>query len=436
MECVKLVPHFQAGTRHHVIRTLTAPEDAALRARWNGTASAAQDALLLDLGNKMATDALWIACECLGERASPPLITVFRRGDNQDRMGFRRMTAGGRPAHKPSCPYFVDAVEEKDTEEARTEGEGAMPRPESPPPFPSVIAAASRISESAGANEPRARDSNGETGGRLGGFLRWMVDKAGWQSGILKAGAELSDAMQKLRDAADGVEVMPGLPLRNVLFTTLRAWESKWFEQAARRMHHQQALGLLILLAGRVDAASRTIEVSAGKALPVVKLQVEQKIAVYGGQGEGARAPFVVICLLALDEAGAQRIVRAYAHPVYRFGRPVLVDSDLERKTLDDLLSAAQWLQATKRLVVTVDKPVFDVATGLRPDFVVRQGSRSLWIETMGSDQPGYRERKSRVHEAMRRNTDLMLDERANPAVKSEIGRQVIKWALAARRRT
>ena len=111
---------------------------------------------------------------------------------------------------------------------------------------------------------------------------------------------------------------------------------------------------------------------------------------VFGGDASIARFPLLVVCVLRDLPAHGVVAYSAYAHPVASEDHRMLVDSDLERLTLLDLLSVCKWLQDEKRILVEIDKPLHAwQGTGERPDFVLTVESKTgllshLVIETTG----------------------------------------------------
>jgi len=98
----------------------------------------------------------------------------------------------------------------------------------------------------------------------------------------------------------------------------------------------------------------------------------------------------------------------------------MLVDSNLERRTLDELRRLQRWLCANKGVRLEIEKPHFDIAgedaaaapaTAPRepyiPDFIVRaeddaaRGARTVLVETMGYADEIYRSRKHVMHDLM-----------------------------------
>ncbi len=115
----------------------------------------------------------------------------------------------------------------------------------------------------------------------------------------------------------------------------------------------------------------------------------------------------------------------------------VPVDSNLERDAVDDLLEVVRWLAREKKVELELLKPLFSWnETGARPDFVVSRRGRPadcLVIETMGSDDPEYRERKTRTIERLA-GFPVFEDERARNQKGSGklLFNAVARWALAS----
>ena len=94
----------------------------------------------------------------------------------------------------------------------------------------------------------------------------------------------------------------------------------------------------------------------------------------------------------------------------------MLVDSQLERDTLELLIKCRDSLSKKYGLTYIIEKPLFDVGADesetpreiCKPDFILRvQGDGVkhpvIVIETMGSDSQRYRERKLRMHKLFER---------------------------------
>ena len=51
--------------------------------------------------------AKWIACDCLGDRNSPPILTPAYLSEAET-FYLRRLTGSKRPDHRLDCPFFRD----------------------------------------------------------------------------------------------------------------------------------------------------------------------------------------------------------------------------------------------------------------------------------------------------------------------------------------
>lgn len=121
--------------------------------------------------------------------------------------------------------------------------------------------------------------------------------------------------------------------------------------------------------------------------------------------GPGTPGPNVAIGLIATP-AGSQKpeLVQAYVHPANSIDELTLVDSDLERQTLAILTEHLVEMKR-KGKAYSVIKPYLDIVKSgarYRPDFLVIQGAKTLYIETMGYDDADYISRKEGVHEVMK----------------------------------
>ncbi|MGM5019110.1 hypothetical protein [Tardiphaga sp. 367_B4_N1_1] len=141
-------------------------------------------------------------------------------------------------------------------------------------------------------------------------------------------------------------------------------------------------------------------------------IEVEGTLSIFGEGDSGHRPPYLVIGLVTKDtpESRTAAIVRAYAHPCVWWSRLTLLDSGLERDSLDQILNCRKWLFDTFKISMIVTKPLFDVGPvdtdaprkPCLPDFVIRaMGSGvehpTIVIETMGYADDTYRERKRRL---------------------------------------
>lgn len=120
--------------------------------------------------------------------------------------------------------------------------------------------------------------------------------------------------------------------------------------------------------------------------------------------GEGTEGPWLAIALVALlPGQPLPQIYQAYLHPLAKLGSYVLVDSGLERKTLD-LLEKMLWKFNGMNKPFEIIKPLIDLkqdGQGVRPDFILDAKAKRLIVETMGFKDEEYLEQKERMHELM-----------------------------------
>ena len=143
------------------------------------------------------------------------------------------------------------------------------------------------------------------------------------------------------------------------------------------------------------------------KPIPVIG-----DLAVFGEDKILRRPPYLVIGLLTQPsrKAASVELLNAYAHPCVAWDRLTLVDSNLERETLALLISCRDWLAQNHNITFAIQKPHFDVGPDETenarevciPDFILRPQGHGIRhqlvvVETMGTDDPDYRERKKRM---------------------------------------
>ena len=102
-------------------------------------------------------------------------------------------------------------------------------------------------------------------------------------------------------------------------------------------------------------------------------VRVRGRLAVFAQEADGrdtpseraARALYLAACVLGRPSSeGEVQVLSAYAHPCAAAAHLMLVDSDLERRTLAQLRSVQTWLAKRKSVAVTIEKPMFDVGAG------------------------------------------------------------------------
>ena len=238
----------------------------------------------------------------------------------------------------------------------------------------------------------------------------------GWHTPPLKEQAKAIWA------AARTVTLDAGVHLPEFLCTSparLPELADKIAQTRPERFRHTRPHGVLI---ARIKAiGDGVLEPVSGEPIRILG-----RLAVFAEHPAGtrdtraeraARAPYLAACLLGRPSPeGDVQVLAAYAHPCAAEAHLMLLDSDLERRTLAQLRSVQSWLARKKQIAVTIDKPLFDVGQDaaesdprppLLPDFLVRAQAEgdariaTVIVETMGFADQAYRGRKQHLHPAM-----------------------------------
>jgi hypothetical protein len=177
--------------------------------------------------------------------------------------------------------------------------------------------------------------------------------------------------------------------------------------EVARSPEWNRPCGLFIETFGKIE--NKTLYPYRSDRKPI---KVVGDLAIYGEKDHLRRPPYLVIGSMTFPtkESKTVELYNAYAHPCYRWDNFMLTDSKLERRTLELLVDCRDALVEKHGISVTIEKPVFDLGSTetdnprevCKPDFVLhcRRGNSPyilVIIETMGYDDPIYRERKRRM---------------------------------------
>ncbi len=144
-------------------------------------------------------------------------------------------------------------------------------------------------------------------------------------------------------------------------------------------------------------------------------LTVFGHMATFGEAAPRDRYPYLVAAVVASPSHGHEpRLVRAYVHPCQQEFRWTLVDSNLERNTLDQLLKVRYRLRQQHGFQLHIRKPLFDMGPEddtprevCIPDFLLtpdrpEHQRNCVIVETMGGYDDAYEDRKERMHEMFR----------------------------------
>jgi hypothetical protein len=294
----------------------------------------------------------WFLCDCQESGCRPPaLIPVLQ-------TYIRRHTDPPWPQHDDGCDFHRDPDEQR----AIT---CSYARPASGPlrllrGFPSD-------DEDYEPSPPISRCYS-QRREALATLLMQLIERAGLN--VVPAdgkGADLGEQYRRLRAAAHAFELAQGLPVAAYLCTyppALPAFLDRIAAAPMARFKRTRPHGFLLTVASGVGHGQLVLG-------PSENLSVRGRISVFGerdGHGRdrpaerAARAPYLAICLVGRPSPDQRvAVVRAYAHPCVSLRNLMLVDSDLERRTLDGLRRLQSWLRVNKGVRLEIEKPHFDI---------------------------------------------------------------------------
>ena len=217
------------------------------------------------------------------------------------------------------------------------------------------------------------------------------------------------------------------------------------------RFRHTRRHGVLLCVVAGMAQGSLTL--ARGE-----RLAVRGRIAVFAeGDGHGrdtladreARSPYFAAYLVGRPAAAAPpMILKAYCHPIAGSRHLLPVDSNLERKTLAQLLRLQLWLRRERGVQLAIVKPLFDIAPPdpeaprdpCIPDFILRaagvgpRGRSVVIVETMGYADAAYHARKGRTHRLMAvalSGAPVVMHDFHSPAAASQPARDRLFWSAA-----
>ncbi|TAL72879.1 MAG: hypothetical protein EPN79_02230 [Burkholderiaceae bacterium] len=398
----------------------------ALGRWWDGLATDAEKDRVLLLLDRLHAFSSWLACGCTGESVNPPLLAVTRR-TGADGIGLSLRRLMDRAAHSADCRFAFEQRERHGVRHEASEGVGEASRPD----FlfqPATGLGASNESEST----RNSADEHTNRSHPLARRMFWLLNEAGVNTWPRPYDGSDRDALLRL---AKEVELAHGLFLRDVLYCHPLAWRQGWMGAGFRKCMTHGLKPQVWWLCEIEHASQKTgvVRLAGAKEDTVIA----GKLSVFGGDDSAVRYPMLMCAVVGKLPDDSVQVLQAYAHPIQALDWWLPVDSNLERDAVDDLLEVIRKL-ARERVELQMLKPLFAWnETGARPDFVVTrraEPSDSLVVETMGSDDLEYRERKARTVERLRKYP-LFEDERArDPAgARAKLRNAVDHWAHGGR---
>lgn len=424
---MRLVKRNDIGQAYTTVAAIPAGDAKLLRAKWRG-----ESVDLAHVGNlikEYADKDAWVACDCLdqveGAARNPPILTPVQK----DGVYHLRRNAK-RAEHTDQCPFKWEEGE-LGGEGGGSRSGGGLKRPVDFLLYTREDAIASDGHGTLGNRSPSAPRRNA-----LQERMFTLLEDAGLN---VQNGEPTGNTWGELQRVANRIKLVGDFRLSDVLWSRPDALTSFW----ARTKFHQIAKAdewpANVPVQGFVLTSATAVE---GKTITfgtVGSIEVETPVSIYSG-AQRATGPFLVLVSLKYDrKTDAVKAYRAYAHPRFfeRGGHEwsyTPVDSDYERKALGALL----WVAKKGRehdIDLLVEKPLFDLEPEVggptcRPDFLIRYGDRRIVVETMGSDEDEYLDRKTRTHATMEKIGKVILDNRVgvDPKLANRILiRQVIE---------
>ena len=365
---------------------------------------------------------LWLECDCWQGAKTQPRLTARVRDEGP--RHFVRMHGYGE--HRCALASFRQNPEPEDDEPDDNPASPGQHNPLKPVGdaldyLDDLHEGVARPGGSGGSMGGRA--DNGRRLPRLGRILHTLLDDAGFATAHVDSLKETTRSWDRLEAYAADEAMSPELTLGQVLY--FKPWTSLNEKMAAidasRWPDNKARSALLLFVADEIrdGAAIKKTRMGECRVRPAKGIRA-------GGRDHGlTQPPYWVLTVVDRDREGNARFREAFAQHAYSFARPVPLDSRYERRTLEQLFSVMEWVR--KRGVdVTLTKPLFDrevrqldaPSFWCRPDFeltfrtVEAAGTaprlHRVVIETMGADGPEYLERKSRMHEIMKRRGILI----------------------------
>lgn len=311
----------------------------------------------------------WLACDCRGEDSAPPLLSPAYLSF-QETYYLRRLTS--RPMHHADCPFFLPQAPPRIRETAK-DALSALDVPDRL--FNAHHKAPEKLAQKSVGSEPNDR-SRGIAIPRLGKLLWLLLERAG--ANILRElpptgprAGSIGKEMRRLRRAALGLEIAPGIRLSDHLYTTVIDYER-------RRVHARLRAAAEAWPDEFAPQAFLLLEASALTSSEIVTglgtVSVRNPIQHAGIVRAEIDPPFLVLAVVGEhSRKEGYTALRAYAQPVFTGNQFVPTERGHDREVLR-ALQQAQYVLRRQDIRMAVKKILFDVPraeVSARPDFLV-----------------------------------------------------------------
>ncbi|WP_067490652.1 hypothetical protein [Erythrobacter sp. CCH5-A1] len=365
--------------------------------RWyTGRGSEADHRASVSLVSTARENNKWIACDCLGEKRAPPLMSAAYLSF-QETYYLRRLTS--RPLHDPSCPFYLPQAPPRIRETAK-DSLYTIDLPKGL--FSAHQKAPEKLAQKPVDTEPDDRSRHVAIP-RLGKLLWLLIERAG--ANVLRElppsgarQASISAEMRYLKDAARGLEIAPGIKLSDHLYTTAIDFERRRVHarlRSAAETWPEEFAPQAFLLLEASEITSTEIVTGLGT------IEIRNRIQHTGIIRAEVEPPFLVLAVVGEhSRREGYRALRAYAQPVFTGNQFVPTERDHDREVLKALQRAQYDLRrrgirmAAKKILFDLDLP----SGAARPDFLValldeNTGEELRYaLQILQSDDPHYRE--------------------------------------------
>lgn len=345
----------KGGTGIELTRERVPDEDAVALLRWYSGGNRRGDEMVgVRIVQRAKMFDRWIACDCLGDEARPPILSPAYLTEAETYY-LRRLTGEGRTEHRTDCPFYRPQTLPADAEQ--TAGMGATPRPDGYFAIlkPKLEHLAQRPVEG---DRQRTRTQSQP---RIARLLWRLMERA--ELNVMAAPGNRPEVsiraeFDRLKAASSSLEIAPNEPLAPLLVTHPKGVHSRELrarmEEAAIRWPAAFAPQAFAVLYAK-QVRGREVIVPASEPI-VVATEVRRPAGFTSSDG-----PFLTLIAIGEHATNSWAMpVSAYAQPVFDGRRFFPVDRAWERSAVLVILRVQSWLQSERDVSIIVRKSLFD----------------------------------------------------------------------------
>lgn len=381
-----------------IVRELTRNEREAVIAAYCHSKEATEEQILVAsrITSLAKTSGSWILCDC---QSSAPAY-LFPRLTESGHVTLVRPRPPRQQAHANSCPFFLEDSE---------------PAPAAPvPPTSKPISDFCFLKPEKVKSDLVGKPSDGRPNAvkylpKLTKLMFMMLEGAGLN--CLDENFPYDRHPNATYKFAKTIPLYPGAIITVADYLSTVTQPSHYYALVSRLKADQRLVtsghrkqGFVLSLANAFDDESVTL--TCGLVLKVV--------GTIAAPTRVPTGPYWCLLLIGEQRAGSNffEALRASIWPAYTEKTPFVVDSQPERETLKNLISWNRYWRE-KGEHYTISKPL-DFNTHVRPDFVVTdpESGRCVVIETMGSKDQAYLDKKTEMHQLMTTNYGKVVEHR------------------------